>query len=225
MLATIVQLFTQAIDIFMHLDVHLTSWSITLGPWLYVLLFVIVFSETGLVVTPFLPGDSLLFAAGALAALPGSSVQIGWLMLVLFCAGALGDTVNYSVGKRVGPRVFNRPNSRLLNQKHLARTHEFYEKHGGQTIIIAQYMPIIRTFAPFVAGIGLMRYRRFLAFNVIGVGTWVALFTQAGYWFGNIPGVRRNFQFVVIAIIAISLMPITLELIRSWRSRTPAGQE
>ena len=221
MLSSLIALVTQALDIFMHLDVHLTAWSTTMGPWLYVLLFVVVFCETGLVVTPFLPGDSLLFATGALAALPGSPVKIGWAMLLLFCAGALGDTVNYSIGKRLGPKVFNRPNSRLLNQRHLTRTHEFYERHGGKTIIIAQYMPIIRTFAPFVAGIGLMRYRRFIIFNIIGVGTWVTFFTQAGYWFGNIPGVRRNFQFVVLAIIVISLLPIALELIRGWRTRAP----
>lgn len=223
MLSSLIALAAQAIDIFMHLDVHLTYWATTLGPWLYVLLFVIVFCETGLVVTPFLPGDSLLFATGALAALPGSPVQVGGAIALLFIAGVLGDAVNYSIGKRLGPKVFSRPSSRLLNQKHLQRTHEFYERHGGKTIIIARFMPIIRTFAPFVAGIGLMRYRRFFAFNVVGAGAWVVLFTMGGYWFGNIPGIKRNFQFVVLAIIIISVMPIAFELVRSWRARAPVS--
>ncbi len=209
-------LIAQAIDIFLHLDVHLTAWATTLGPWLYVLLFIVVFCETGLVVTPFLPGDSLLFATGALAALPGSSVQIGWAMLVLFCAGALGDTVNYSVGKRVGPKVFNRPNSRLLNQRHLARTHEFYEKHGGKTIIIAQYMPIIRTFAPFVAGIGLMKYRRFITFNIIGAICWVTSMTQIGYWLGQtIPNIEKRIDLLVAVVIFLSLLPAIVAWVRS----------
>ena len=208
----------EGIAIFLHLDVHLTEWAGLLGPWLYVLLFAVIFCETGLVVTPFLPGDSLLFATGAVAALDGSPLHVGWTIVLLTAAGVLGDAVNYAIGKQLGPRVF-RSNSRLLNQRHLQRTHEFYERHGGKTIIIARFMPIIRTFAPFVAGIGFMRYRRFFIFNVVGAGAWVTLFTTTGYWFGNIPGVRRNFQFVVLAIIVISLVPMLVEFIRARRSR------
>ncbi len=216
MLDSVMHLVSAAVDIFFHLDLYLTAWSTTMGVWLYVVLFVVVFCETGLVVTPFLPGDSLLFATGALASLPGSPVRVGLAILVLLAAGVLGDAANYSIGKRVGPAVF-KENRRFLNRRQLQRTHEFYERHGGKTIIIARFIPIIRTFAPFVAGIGLMRYRRFFVFNVVGAGGWVAAFTLAGYWFGNIPGVKRNFQFVVLAIILISVVPIAIELVRSFR--------
>jgi membrane-associated protein len=188
-----------------------------------VLLFVIVFCETGLVVTPFLPGDSLLFATGALASLPGSPVRVGVAVLLLIAAGVLGDAANYSIGKRVGPRVF-KEDRRFLNRRHLQRTHEFYERHGGKTIIIARFIPIIRTFAPFVAGIGLMRYRRFFAFNIVGASGWVTLFTLAGYWFGNIPGVRRNFQFVILAIILISVLPVVIELVRAYTAPKPTAE-
>jgi membrane-associated protein len=210
------------VDIFLHLDTHLTAWANVFGGWLYVVLFVIIFCETGLVVTPVLPGDSLLFAAGALAALDGSPLQIGWTIALLTMAGILGDSVNYAIGKRLGPKVF-RSNSRFLNQRHLQRTHEFYERHGGKTIIIAQFMPIIRTFAPFVAGVGVMRYRRFIIFNVIGVTTWVFLFCTVGYLFGNIPSIKHNFQFVIMAIIAISLTPFFIELIRARRRARSAA--
>ena len=213
----LIDLIKRGLEIFFHLDAHLTEWSSMLGGWLYALLFTIIFCETGLVVTPFLPGDSLLFAVGALAALDGSPVHVGWAMLLLAAAGILGDAVNYAVGQRLGPKVFSREDSRWLNKKHLARTHAFYERHGGKTIIMARFMPIIRTFAPFVAGIGLMSYRRFAAFNVVGAGAWVTAFTLSGYFFGNIPGVKRNFQFVILAIIVISVLPVVIEWVRSRR--------
>ncbi len=217
MLETLAHFFSLALDVFTHLDVYLTTWSATMGPWLYVLLFVIVFCETGLVVTPFLPGDSLLFATGALASLPGSPVRVGLALALLLAAGVLGDAVNYSIGKRGGPRGF-KESGRFLSQRHLQRTHEFYERHGGKTIILARFIPIIRTFAPFVAGIGLMRYRRFFVFNVIGASGWVAAFTLGGYWFGNIPGIKRNFHIVIVAIILISVVPVVIELVRGWRA-------
>jgi membrane-associated protein len=215
------ELFAKALDIFFHLDAHLTDWAAALGPGLYGLLFAVVFCETGLVVTPFLPGDSLLFATGALAALEGSPVRVSVVLVVLIAAAVLGDAANYSIGKRVGPRVF-RERSRFLNQRHLERTHAFYERHGGKTIILARFIPMVRTFAPFVAGIGLMRYRRFFVFNIIGAASWVTLFTLAGYWFGNMAGVRRHFQYVILAIILISVVPVAIELWRSARERRTA---
>jgi membrane-associated protein len=190
------ELIAQFVDIFLHLDVHLVQWSQILGPWLYVLLFVVVFCETGLVVTPILPGDSLLFAVGALAAAPGSPLRVDLVALVLIAAAVLGDAVNYAIGARVGPRVFNSDRSRLFNRRHLLHTQRFYERYGGKTIIFARFMPIVRTFAPFVAGIGRMRYRRFALFNVTGAVAWVLLFVLAGLWFGSIDFVRRNFQLV-----------------------------
>ncbi len=211
-------------DVFVHLDVHLTQWAGALGPWLYVLLFLVIFCETGLVVTPFLPGDSLLFAVGALAALDGSPIDIAWVTVALMVAAVLGDASNYAIGRRLGPRVFSREDSWLLNRKHLLRTHAFYEKHGGKTIIIARFMPIVRTFAPFVAGIGLMSYRRFAMFNVVGGVAWVSGFTLAGYWFGNQPLVKRHFQVVVLAIIIISVLPIAVEVVRArLRKGAPAS--
>ena len=206
------------IDIFLHLDVHLTEWSNTLGSGLYGLLFLIVFCETGLVVTPFLPGDSLLFAVGALVALPDSSFSLPLIMALLFVAAVVGDAVNYAIGRRLGPAAFRSERSWLLNKKHLVRTQGFYEKHGGKTIIIARFMPIIRTFAPFVAGIGQMRYRRFFAFNVVGAAAWVSMFTMLGYFFGTRPIVKRNFTLVIGAIIVISVLPGVIEFIRARRA-------
>lgn len=206
------------IDIFLHLDQHLNQWADKMGGWLYALLFAIIFCETGLVVTPFLPGDSLLFAVGALAATDGSPINIALVIAALFVAGVLGDAVNYSIGKRVGPRAFRSESSWLLNKKHLERTQAFYEKHGGKTIIIARFMPIIRTFAPFVAGIGQMRYRRFATFNVAGAALWVCSFTILGYAFGTQPLVKKNFTLVIAAIIIISVMPGVIEFIRARRA-------
>jgi membrane-associated protein len=205
------------IDIFLHLDAHLDQWMLLYGLWLYAILFVVIFCETGLVVTPFLPGDSLLFATGALAARPGSPLHLAWLIPLLCLAGVLGDAVNYSIGSRVGPKVFSREKSWLLNRKHLLQAQTFYEKYGGKTIFLARFVPIIRTFAPFVAGIGKMRYRRFGAFNICGAITWVSAFVVCGYLFGNLPYIKRNFQYVIIAIIIISVLPGVIEYVRARR--------
>jgi membrane-associated protein len=208
----------QIIDIFLHLDVHLNEWANTLGGGLYGLLFLIVFCETGLVVTPFLPGDSLLFAVGALVASKSSSLSLPLIIALLFAAAVLGDAVNYSIGRRVGPAAFRSQGSWLLNKKHLLRTQAFYERHGGKTIIIARFMPIVRTFAPFVAGIGQMRYPRFFTFNVVGAGAWVVSFTLLGYVFGAQDVVRHNFTYVIAAIIVISVLPGVIEFVRARRA-------
>jgi membrane-associated protein len=200
------------IDLFLHLDKHLNEIISQYGTWTYLILFLIVFCETGLVVTPFLPGDSLLFAAGAIAAL--GSLNVYWLFVLLTAAAIIGDTVNYWIGAWLGPKVFRGENVRFLNRKHLERTHKFYEKYGGKTIIIARFVPIVRTFAPFVAGIGTMSYWRFIAYNVTGGILWVAICLFAGYWFGNQPFVKRNFSLVIIAIVLISLLPMVWELVR-----------
>jgi len=195
-----------------HLDTHLVAWSQTMGPWLYVLLFAIIFCETGLVVTPFLPGDSLLFAVGALCALGGLNIAI--IIPLLLLAAVLGDACNYYIGMTVGPKVFTSSTSKLLNRAHLLRTQAFYDKYGGKTIIIARFIPIVRTFAPFVAGIGKMQYRRFLSFNVIGAIAWVALFIPAGYVFGNLEVVKKSFHLVIFAIIGLSILPAVIEFLR-----------
>ena len=204
----------QFVDLFLHLDTHLSQVISQYGTWTYLILFLIVFCETGLVVTPFLPGDSLLFAAGTFAALGDLDVRA--MILLLVVAAILGDTVNYWVGAAIGPRAFQ-GNHRFLKKEHLDRTHAFYEKHGGKTIILARFVPIIRTFAPFVAGVGAMSYGRFLTYNVVGAILWVALLVLAGYFFGNIPIVRENFTIVILAIVAISVMPIVVEAIRGRR--------
>jgi membrane-associated protein len=216
------ELIQQAIDIFLHLDAHLNELAGSMGGWLYLLLFLIVFCETGLVVTPFLPGDSLLFAVGALAAIDGSPLHLPVIMALLCIAAIAGDAVNYAIGYRVGPRVFSSETSRLLNKEHLLRTQTFYEKYGGKTIILARFMPIIRTFAPFVAGIGKMRYPRFAMYNVVGGLVWVASFTLAGFFFGNVPVVKRNFHYVIVAIIILSVMPPIIEYLRARRESATA---
>ena len=203
-------------DLFLHLDQHLHRIVSDYGIWTHLILFAIVFAETGLVVTPFLPGDSLLFAAGALAAL--GSLDLWLLVVLLVGAAILGDTVNYWVGAWIGPRAFS-GNVRLLRKDYLERTHAFYEKHGGKTIILARFVPIIRTFAPFVAGVGAMSYPKFLTYNVVGAVLWVGLFVPLGYFFGNMPTVKENFSLVILAIIAISLLPIAVEAVRANRSR------
>lgn len=209
------ELVQQAFGIFIHLDKHLEMIIRNYGLWTYLILFLIVFCETGLVVTPFLPGDSLLFAAGALAAT--TTLEIGWLLGLLSVAAIAGDTLNYWIGHLVGPRVFHGPGNRFLNKEHLDRTHAFYEKHGGKTIIIARFMPIIRTFAPFVAGIGSMNYGRFIVYNVVGGLLWVVLFIGGGFLFGNIPLVKRNFTLVIMVIIVVSVMPGLVEYVRHRR--------
>jgi membrane-associated protein len=200
------------VDLFLHLDQHLNDVIGQYGSWTYLILFLIVFCETGLVVTPFLPGDSLLFAAGAFAAL--GSLNVFWLFALLSIAAIAGDTVNYWIGHWVGPKVFHRENVRFLNRKHLERTHAFYERYGGKTIIIARFVPIVRTFAPFVAGIGRMSYWRFIAYNVIGGVAWVAICVFAGYFFGNLAIVKKNFSIVIIAIVLISTLPMLVEYLR-----------
>jgi membrane-associated protein len=192
----------------------LNSYAATLGPWLYVVLFGIIFAETGLVITPFLPGDSLLFAVGAVAAHPTSPIRLGLVAFLLVVAAVLGDAVNYMIGARLGPRVFTREDSWLLNKKHLLRAHDFYEKFGGVTIILARFIPIVRTFAPFVAGIGKMSYRRFAVFNVAGGTVWILLFLLAGWSFGAQEYVQKNFKLVVVAIIVISILPGVYEYLR-----------
>ena len=209
------EILAQALDIFLHLDAHLTEWVAIFGPTLYVILFVVVFCETGLVVTPFLPGDSLLFALGALASLEGRKLSMTEQLGTLCAAAILGDAVNYAIGYRVGPRVFRSQTSRLFNKAHLVRTHHFYEKYGGKTIVLARFIPIFRTFAPFVAGIGRMGYRRFSAFNVTGGIAWVSSFLFAGYYFGSIPTVKRNFHIIIVAIILISAVPPLIEFLRA----------
>ena len=200
------------VDFFLHLDQHLAEVIQRYGASTYALLFLIVFLETGLVVTPLLPGDSLLFAAGSFA---GLGVLRLWPLFFLLCAAAiLGDTVNYAIGARLGPKVFHYPKSRFFNPEHLKKTHTFYEKYGGKTIIIARFVPIVRTFAPFVAGIGEMSYARFLAYNVTGGILWVSVCLFSGYFFGNLPLVKQNFSLVVIAIVFISLLPAVIEYLR-----------
>jgi len=210
----------QIIDVFLHLDKHLQPILETYGGWTYLLLFAIIFCETGLVVTPFLPGDSLLFAAGAFAA--AGSLSLWVLLAVLLAAAVLGDTVNYWVGHFLGPRLLAMKvgKRQLIKPEHLAHTHEFYEKYGGKTIIIARFVPIVRTLAPFVAGLGRMSYGRFMSYNAVGGVMWVTICTVAGYFFGNLPFVKNNFSIVVLAIIALSLLPAVWEILRARRGRT-----
>jgi membrane-associated protein len=210
------------IDLFLHLDKHLSQIIQNYGVWTYLLLFLVIFMETGFVVTPFLPGDSLLFAAGTFASPAlGSSLNIFLLWALLCTAAILGDTINYWIGHFVGPKAFS-GEVRFLKVEYLDRTHEFYEKHGGKTIIIARFIPIIRTFAPFVAGIGAMNYGRFITYNVVGGVVWVTIFTFGGYYFGNLPFVKENFSLVVIAIIFISVVPMIFEFIKQ---RTRGAKE
>ena len=206
-------------DFLIHLDKYLPLIIQSLGVWAYVVMFLVIFCETGLVVTPILPGDSLLFALGAFAAQGALSIEV---LLVSLCAAAVaGDTVNYAIGNFLGPKVFHYQDSRIFKREYLLRTHQFYEKHGGKTIIIARFVPIIRTFAPFVAGIGTMKYFRFITYNIVGGISWVCLFLLAGYFFGGIPTVKRNFTLVIIAIIIISMLPGVIEY---WRQRHIAAR-
>ena len=199
------------INLFLHLDVYLSSLAESYGVWVYLILFFTIFAETGLVVTPFLPGDSLLFAAGALAAI--GSLNVVFLAVLLIVAAVLGDSLNYAIGKYIGPRVFRKEKSRIFNKRHLELTQRYYDKHGAITIVLARFIPIIRTFAPFVAGVGHMKYSKFLKYNIGGAIAWIVLFVFAGYFFGNIPIVRDNFSLVIIAVIAISLLPIIVKIV------------
>ena len=212
------ELLAYFIDIVLHLDKHLAAMVQQYGVWIYAILFAIIFSETGFVVTPFLPGDSLLFVAGALAALGGMDIMI--LIAVLLAAAALGNTLNYQIGRYLGPKVFQWENSRFFNKAALMKTHLFYETHGGKTLVISRFLPLFRTFAPFVAGIGAMTWARFTFFNLIGAFGWVVSLTLAGYFFGNLPWVQRNLSAVIIGIIAISMIPV---VIGWWQHRKEAA--
>jgi membrane-associated protein len=215
------ELLKQTLDIVLHLDKHLDTLVTQFGPWLYVILFLIIFCETGLVVTPFLPGDSLLFAVGALAARP-NGLDVWIVFLVLTIAAILGDSVNYWIGNALGHRLQQRY-PRLIKPEHIRRTHEFYERYGGKTIILARFVPIIRTFAPFVAGIGKMTYSRFMMFNVAGAVLWVILLVPAGYFFGNLAIVRENFSLVVLAIVILSILPGVIEFLRERKRLKGSG--
>ena len=205
------------VDVILHLDLHLRELAQTYGGWVYAFLFLIVFLETGVVVTPFLPGDSLLFVAGTIAAAGELNVHV--LVLFLIAAAIAGDSLNYAIGRYLGPRVFRFEDSRFFKRAYVDRTHAFFERHGGKAIIIARFVPIIRTYAPFVAGIGAMDYRRFLIFNVTGAVLWVVLLTYAGFFFGNLPLVRNNLTAVILGIIVLSVMPAIIEF---WRARHPS---
>ncbi|WP_304163599.1 DedA family protein [Lonsdalea britannica] len=206
------------IDFILHIDVHLAELVAQYGVWIYAILFLILFCETGLVVTPFLPGDSLLFVAGALAALPGSVLDVHLMVVLMVIAAILGDAVNYTIGRLFGERLFRNPHSRIFRRSYLDKTHEFYGRHGGKTIILARFVPIVRTFAPFVAGMGHMSYRHFALFNVAGALLWVLLFTYAGYLFGDLPIVQDNLKLLIVGIIFISILPGVIEFWRHKRS-------
>lgn len=211
-------LMLQFVDIVLHLDKHLELLVQQYGPWIYGILFAIIFAETGFVVTPFLPGDSLLFVAGAVAALGG--MDLGVLMLTLTVAAVLGNSLNYAIGRYLGPRVFQWPDSRFFNRRALEKTHAFYERHGGKTIVLSRFLPLFRTFAPFVAGIGAMDWKRFTLFNLTGGALWTVSLSLAGFWFGNLPLVRNNLSAVVMGIVVISLLPA---VIGWWRHRQEMG--
>ncbi len=208
------------IDFILHIDKHLLVIAESYGPWALAILFVIIFCETGLVVTPFLPGDSLLFAAGSLAA--AGMFQIAALILILFAAAVLGDTLNYHLGKYLGPKVLRKQDSWIFKRSYIERTERFYEKYGAKTIVVARFVPIVRTFAPFLAGVGAMRYSKFISYNIFGALLWVGIFVPAGYFFGSLPFVQKNFGLVVIVIIALSVLPIVFEYIKARREVTAA---
>ncbi|AIJ06919.1 MULTISPECIES: DedA family protein [Edwardsiella] len=207
------------VDFILHIDVHLAQLVAQYGVWIYGILFLILFCETGLVVTPFLPGDSLLFVAGALASLPSNDLNVHLMVLLMVIAAIVGDALNYTIGRLFGERLFSNPRSRVFRRSYLDKTHAFYERHGGKTIILARFVPIVRTFAPFVAGMGHMSYRHFAAYNVIGALLWVLLFTYAGYLFGNVPVVQENLKLLIVAIIVVSILPGVIEI---WRHRRQA---
>lgn len=213
-------LFLQFFDVLLHLDKYLAALVQQYGPWIYAILFFIIFAETGFVVTPFLPGDSLLFVAGALAALGG--MDLGLLMATLVTAAVLGNQLNYHIGRFIGPKVFHWENSRIFNRAALQKTHAFYEVHGGKTVVISRFLPLLRTFAPFVAGVGAMGYARFTAFNVSGAVLWVASLSLAGYWFGNVPWIKQNLTVVIVGIIVVSMLPVIIGWWQHRKSENPA---
>jgi membrane-associated protein len=210
-------LIRKLVDFIVHIDRHLAEIIASYGLWTYAVLWLIIFAETGLVVTPFLPGDSLLFAAGTFCAKPETGLNVHLMAVLLWVAAVLGDTVNYWLGARIGPAVFKREDSVFLRKKHLERAHAFFEKYGGRAIILARFVPIVRTFVPFVAGVGKMHYGRFITYNVVGGFIWIYFFLYAGYWFGGLPFIQRNFKLVILAIIIISVLPIVWETWRAWQ--------
>ena len=215
------EMLHRLVDFILHTNLYLGQLATELGPWIYALLFAVVFCETGLVVTPFLPGDALLFSVGALAA-TGKSLNLLLVILALLLAAWAGDTVNYWIGASFGHRLFANPRSRLFSQNSLDRTHAFYERHGAKTIILARYVPVIRTFAPFVAGMAEMSYAKFIIYNLAGGALWVLSVTLSGYFFGGLPAVQHNFSLVVLAIIVISMVPPAVEFLKAWRMRSRA---
>lgn len=217
------ELLAAFLDLVLHLDKHLAVLVQQYGIWIYVILFFIIFGETGFVVLPFLPGDSLLFVAGALAAVGGMDISL--LLLVLTSAAILGNTVNYQIGRMLGPKVFHWEDSRFFNRAALEKTHTFYEKHGGKTLVISRFLPLFRTFAPFVAGIGAMGFVRFSLFNIAGALGWVLSLTVAGYFFGNLPWIKQNLSLIIVAIIALSLVPVMLGYLGHRRARAQSGHD
>ena len=213
--------FTKILHVILHLNLYLGQVAEAYGSWIYLLLFLIIFCETGLVVTPFLPGDALLFTIGTLTALNGP-LNLGVILVLLTTAGILGHTVNYWIGNKIGQKLFSNPQSRIFNRKHLEQTHAFYERHGAKTIMLSRFIPLIRTFAPFVAGMGSMSYRKFFAYNVIGALVWVFGIVLLGHFFGNIPYVQKNFSLVILAIVVVSMIPPALEIFRGLRARSKA---
>lgn len=211
------ELLSGILDLFLHLDRHLLELAQDYGAWIYGILFLIVFLETGVVVTPFLPGDSLLFVAGAIAA--AGELNVHGLVILLIAAAIAGDSLNYSIGRYLGPRVFRFDDSRFFKRAYVDRTHAFFDRHGGKALIIARFVPIIRTYAPFIAGVGVMPYRRFLLFNVVGAVLWVVLLTYAGFFFGNLPLVKKNLTLVILGIIVLSILPGVIEVWRARRAR------
>ena len=217
------EFFSFIIDFILHIDQHLTELAAQYGVWIYGILFLIIFCETGLVVMPLLPGDSLLFAAGSIAAIGEMNIHL--MVVLLIIAAILGDAVNFMIGKFFGEKLFANPNSKIFKQSHLQKTQQFYAKHGGKTIILARFIPIVRTFAPFVAGMGHMTYHHFLAYNVIGGVLWVTIFSYLGYFFGNLPIVKDNLSLVLVAIIVLSVLPAIIEIIRHKRAANKAGAQ
>ncbi len=215
-------LLKKLVDFIIHIDRHLAEIIASYGLWTYGVLFLIIFAETGLVVMPLLPGDSLLFAAGAFCAKPETGLNVHLMAGLLLVAAILGDTVNYWVGRKIGPAVFKREDSIWLRKKHLDKAHAFFEKYGGRAVILARFVPIVRTFVPFIAGVGSMTYPRFMAYNVIGGFVWIYFFTYAGFMFGNQPFVQKNFKLVILAIIILSVLPIVVEFFREWQKSRKA---
>jgi membrane-associated protein len=211
--------FAKFVNIILHLNLYLGQVADSYGSWIYALLFLIIFSETGLVVTPFLPGDALLFTVGTLTAEQGP-LNLPLILALLTIAGIIGHTVNYWIGQKLGQKLFSNPQSRIFRRRYLEQTHAFYERHGAKTIMLSRFLPLIRTFAPFVAGMGSMSYKKFFAYNVTGAFVWVFSVVLLGHFFGNIPYVQKNFSLVILAIIVISMIPPALEVFRSWRSQT-----